>query len=77
MFVSNNHALFHLRWKENLIKHQRSQDIIKMIVVALKSRRVKQNSQEWFDCEVAEKKVVAISYLKNLKNETSYWQSNI
>ena len=68
MFLSNNHALFHLRWKENLIKHQRSQDVIKMILVALKSRQVKQNSQEWFDCGFAEKKVVAINYLKNLKN---------
>ena len=40
-----------------------------MTVVALKSRRVKQNSREWFDCELAEKKVVAINYLKNRKNE--------
>ena len=23
MFVSNNHALFHLWWKENLVKHQK------------------------------------------------------
>ena len=23
MFISNNRALFHLRWKENLVKHQR------------------------------------------------------
>ena len=39
-----------------------------MIVVALKSRQVKQNSQEWFDCGLAEKKVVAINYLKNVTN---------
>ena len=38
------------------MKHQRSQDVIKMILVALKSRQVKQNSQEWFDCGFAEKK---------------------
>ena len=39
-----------------------------MIVVALKSRQVKQNSQEQFDCGFAEKKVIAINYLKNLTN---------
>ena len=39
-----------------------------MIVVALKSRQVKQNSQEWFDCGFAEKEVVAINYFKNLTN---------
>ena len=35
----------------------------------IKSRRVKQNSQEWFDGEAAERKVSVISYLRNLKNQ--------
>ena len=24
MFITNNHALFHLRWKENLVKYKKS-----------------------------------------------------
>ena len=39
-----------------------------MIVVALNSKQVKQNSQEWFDCGFAKKKVVVINYFKNLTN---------
>ena len=35
----------------------------------IKSRRVKQNSQEWFDGGAAERKVSVISYLRNLKNQ--------
>ena len=32
MFISNNRALFYLWGKENLVKQQKSQNIIKMVV---------------------------------------------
>ena len=32
IFISNNHASFHLRGRANLVKHQKSQNIMKMIV---------------------------------------------
>ena len=35
----------------------------------IKGRQIKENSQEWFEGEVAEKKVSVISYLRNLKNQ--------
>ena len=38
------------------------------LVAPIKLRRIKQNSQEWFEFEVAEKKVSVVSYLRNLKN---------
>ena len=31
MFITNNRALFHLLGKENFVKHQKSQNIMKMI----------------------------------------------
>ena len=34
MFISNNHALFHLWRKENLLKHQKSQNIMKVVAGA-------------------------------------------
>ena len=40
-------------------------------VVAPKSRRIKQNSQQWFDGEVAEKVSVRDKLFK-----TSHWQIN-
>ena len=39
------------------------------LVAPIKSRRIKQNSQEWFDGEIAEKISVVINYLRNLKNQ--------
>ena len=32
MFITNNHASFHLRLKENLVKHQKIQNILPMVV---------------------------------------------
>ena len=32
MFINNNHALFHLQWKENLVKHQKVLKYYEMIV---------------------------------------------
>ena len=40
MLVSNNRASFQLWWKESLIKHQKSQNIMKMIVDTLNSKMV-------------------------------------
>ena len=40
-----------------------------ILVAPIKSRRIKRNSQEWFDGQVAEKKVSVISYLRNLNNQ--------
>ena len=37
-------------------------------VAPLKERRVKQNSQEWFDGEIADEIKIAINYLENSKN---------
>ena len=31
LFISNNNALFHLCWKENLVKQQKVSNIMKMI----------------------------------------------
>ena len=39
------------------------------LVAPSKSRRIKQNSQEWFDGEVAEKKLSVENYLINSKNK--------
>ena len=33
MFMGNNCGSFHLWWKENLVKHQKSQNMMKMIAV--------------------------------------------
>ena len=32
MFISNNRTFFHLWWKENLVKHKKSQSIMEIIV---------------------------------------------
>ena len=32
MFITNNYASFHLWWKENLEKYQKSQNVMSMIV---------------------------------------------
>ena len=47
------------------------------LVAPIKSRRIKQNSQEWFDGEVAEKKVSLINYLRNSKNQNFTLTKNI
>ena len=39
------------------------------LLAPIKSRRIKQNSQKWFDSEVVEKKVSVTNYLRNLKNQ--------
>ena len=31
-FITNNHALFHLWWKENLLNHQKFSEFMKMVV---------------------------------------------
>ena len=35
----------------------------------MKERRVKQNSQKWFDGEIADELKIAINYLEKLKNK--------
>ena len=35
MFITNNHALFHLWWKQNLVKHQKSQNIMTKVVTTI------------------------------------------
>ena len=39
------------------------------LVAPIKSRQIKQNSQEWFDGEFAEKISATINYLRNLENQ--------
>ena len=38
VFITNNHAVFHLWWKENLVKHQKSQNVMTRIVSHLLSK---------------------------------------
>ena len=36
-FITNNQGLFHLWWKENLVKHHNSQNIMTMVIYKKKS----------------------------------------
>ena len=48
------------------------------LVAAIKSRQIKQNSQECFNGEVAEKLSLRDKLFKKIKKmKTSYWQRNI
>ena len=37
MLISNNHASFHLWWKENLVTHQNDQDYLQNIILLFMS----------------------------------------
>ena len=41
LFITNNHASFHLWWKKNLFNHQKVQNIMKMIIEEVKKTWIK------------------------------------
>ena len=47
------------------------------LVVPIKSKRIKQNSQEWFDNEVAENKGVRHKLFKKFEKSTLYIDKEI
>ena len=47
MFVTNNHALFYLWWKKNLVKHQKCEYIVMTMILDSYHEKVNMQVDLW------------------------------
>ena len=59
MFITNNHASFYLGWEEHLLKYQKSQNILIIIVVTKSNDFFK---DVWWSWCITEKEIKYFSY---------------